>query len=78
MRLLCWVIGHNKTLERTLEDGFENYYTVCSQCGKRWLDTELCRPLPVKKKQEKQKQAPLQTVIVKQKARSKIPNIYLL
>lgn len=75
MRLLCWLIGHNKTLERKLERGFENYYTICTQCKKSWFNAELSKQLPVT---NVKKQVQLQTVIVKQKARSKQPNIYLL
>jgi len=41
MWLLCWIFGHNKMLERRLEDEYEKYFLVCSQCHKRWLHNEL-------------------------------------
>jgi len=30
------IIGHNKILEHRIEDGYDVYFTICSQCGKKW------------------------------------------
>ncbi len=32
----CMIIGHNKILEHRIQDGHDIYFTICSQCGKKW------------------------------------------
>jgi len=32
----CMIIGHNKILEHRIENGYDIYFTICSQCGKKW------------------------------------------
>jgi len=39
--ILCLITGHNKILERKKENGKEKYYTVCSQCNKKWYNKQL-------------------------------------
>jgi len=33
--------GHNKILEILHEDGHDKFFTICSQCKKRWLNEKL-------------------------------------
>jgi len=33
--------GHNKTLEILHEDGHDKFFTICSQCKKRWFNEKL-------------------------------------
>jgi len=37
----CIIIGHNKIMENWIEGGYNVYFTVCTQCGKRWRMKEL-------------------------------------
>jgi len=32
----CMIIGHNKVLEHRIEDGYDVYFTICTQCNKKW------------------------------------------
>jgi len=41
MRIICWFIGHNKMLEVRHEVGYIEYYDVCTQCHKSWLNKQL-------------------------------------
>ncbi len=35
------IIGHNKVLEHQIEDGYDVYFTICTQCNKKWKMKEL-------------------------------------
>lgn len=35
------VIGHNKILEHWIEGGYTVYFTVCTQCSKKWRMKQL-------------------------------------
>ena len=35
------IIGHNKILEHRIEDGYDVYFTICTQCNKKWKMKEL-------------------------------------
>lgn len=35
------IIGHNKVLEHWLEGGNDVYFTVCSQCKRKWRMKQL-------------------------------------
>ncbi len=37
----CMIIGHNKVLEHQIEDGYDVYFTICTQCNKKWKMKEL-------------------------------------
>lgn len=37
----CLVIGHNKILDRQFIQDYTAYFTLCSQCGKKWIMKEL-------------------------------------
>ena len=37
----CMIIGHNKVLEHWIEDGYDVYFTICTQCNKKWKMKEL-------------------------------------
>lgn len=37
----CMLIGHNKVLEHWIEGGYTVYFTVCTQCSKKWRMKEL-------------------------------------
>ena len=37
----CMIIGHNKVLEHRIEDGYDVYFTICTQCNKKWKMKEL-------------------------------------
>ena len=37
----CMVIGHNKILEHWLEGGNDAYFTVCTQCNRKWRMKQL-------------------------------------
>ena len=37
----CMIIGHNKVLEHWIEAGYTVYFTVCTQCSKKWRVKEL-------------------------------------
>jgi hypothetical protein len=37
----CLVFGHNKVLENWIEGGYRTYYSVCTQCERRWHQKEL-------------------------------------
>ena len=48
-RLFCLIFGHYKILQLKKEKGLSNYYTVCCQCNKRWLNKQLSdKPLKLK------------------------------
>lgn len=36
MELICLIAGHNKVLDVKHENGSSKYYTVCSDCHKKW------------------------------------------
>ncbi len=35
------IIGHNKVLEHRIEGGYDVYFTICTQCNKKWRMKEL-------------------------------------
>jgi len=37
----CMIIGHNKVLEYLIEEGYDVYFTICTQCNKKWKMKEL-------------------------------------
>ncbi|KAG2472445.1 MAG: hypothetical protein NPMRTH4_2010012 [Nitrosopumilales archaeon] len=37
----CMIIGHNKILEHKIVDEYDVYFTVCSQCEKKWKMKQL-------------------------------------
>lgn len=39
--LFCLVFGHNKILEVQRKNGYSKYYTLCTQCKKRWFNKQL-------------------------------------
>ena len=41
MRIICWFIGHNKILEVRHEVDYIEYFDVCTQCHKSWLNKQL-------------------------------------
>lgn len=47
MRLTCILTGHNKFLEKKIEDGHEIFYTVCSQCNQRKFNENLSDKPPI-------------------------------
>jgi len=32
----CMLIGYNKVIEHWIEGGYIVYFTVCTQCSKKW------------------------------------------
>lgn len=37
------IIGHNKILEHCIENGNDFYFTVCTQCDRKWKMTQLSK-----------------------------------
>jgi len=81
--LFCLIFGHNKILESSIEEGFLKYFSVCSQCHKKWLNKELSRivyvesiKIPVQK--ETKILESLMIRIRKPIHRKQITNIYVL
>lgn len=37
----CMIIGHNKVLEHWIEGGNDTYFTVCTQCNRKWRMKQL-------------------------------------
>jgi len=35
------IIGHNKVLENWIEGGYDVYFTVCTQCNRKWRMKQL-------------------------------------
>ena len=81
MRLLCWIIGHNKILEVQRRDEYVFYFDICSQCNKRWLNAQLSDEPKIAKPEIKKKQKvivhPEQKINNKQLVKIK-PNFYVL
>jgi hypothetical protein len=36
------IIGHNKILEHQIVDELDVYFTICTQCEKKWKMKQLC------------------------------------
>lgn len=51
---MCLIIGHNKILEEKHENGYSEFFSVCSQCNKKWFNEQLSEK-PVIHTQPKQK-----------------------
>ena len=83
MRFICWIIGHNKILESKHQDEYVFYFDVCSQCHKRWLNTQLsdkpkiAKPV-IEKKQSKIVQPNLQRERQKLMIQKVKANFYVL
>jgi hypothetical protein len=41
--ILCLIVGHNKVLHVNKEVGYFQYFTVCSQCHRKWLNNQLTK-----------------------------------
>ncbi len=42
------IIGHNKVLEHQIEDSYDVYFTICTQCNRKWKMKELSeKPLAI-------------------------------
>ena len=41
MRLICWLIGHNKIQEIRHRVNYIEYFDVCTQCHKSWKNKQL-------------------------------------
>ncbi|HET6516799.1 MAG TPA: hypothetical protein VFG25_01070 [Nitrosopumilaceae archaeon] len=39
----CMIIGHNKILQHWLENENDTYFTVCSQCDRKWKIKQLSK-----------------------------------
>jgi len=39
----CMIIGHNKILEHQIVDEYDVYFTICSQCEKKWKMKQLSK-----------------------------------
>ncbi len=37
----CMIIGHNKVLEHWIESGYDVYFTICTQCSRKWRMKQL-------------------------------------
>ncbi len=37
----CMIIGHNKVLEHWIEGGNDVYFTICTQCDRKWRMKQL-------------------------------------
>lgn len=82
------IIGHNKVLEHWIEGGYTVYFTICTQCSKKWPMKELSeKPKTVIKTHTIRMRAQGQRIsvvvapkiVVPKKAHKKqIVNIYLL
>ena len=55
MKLVCLIIGHNKILEEKHENGYSQFFNVCSQCNKKWFNEQLSEKPIIKKVSSKQK-----------------------
>ncbi len=66
MKLACILTGHNKFLEKKIEDGHEMFYTVCSQCNQRQFNENLSdkpKMQPVKKSIQVMQESVKQNII---------------
>jgi len=84
MRFICWFIGHNKILEVQHQDDYVFYFDVCSQCHKRWLNSQLsdkpkiAKPVIEKKQTKVIVQPNLQRIYQKQMIQKAKVNFYVL
>lgn len=39
--ILCLIVGHNKMVYVNEAKGYSQYFTVCSQCKRKWLNEQL-------------------------------------
>jgi hypothetical protein len=44
--ILCLIIGHNKVLQTKKYDMCYTYFSICTQCNKKWFDKHLSEKLP--------------------------------
>ena len=55
MKLTCLIIGHNKILDKKHENGYSEFYHVCSQCNKTWFNEQLSEKPKIQNTSSKQK-----------------------
>ena len=55
MKLTCLIIGHNKILEGKRENGYSQFFNVCSQCNKKWFNKQLSEEPKIQRVSSKQK-----------------------
>ena len=39
--LFCLAFGHNKILEKKTKNGYSTYFTLCTQCERKWNHKQL-------------------------------------
>ncbi len=62
--ILCLIIGHNKILKIKNEAGCSQYFTLCTQCHRRWINHQLSdKPHPSFKCHSIKIRAHIKTVI---------------
>ena len=81
--ILCLIVGHNKVLHVNNEGGYSRYFTVCSQCHRKWLNNQLTNKPRTSFKSESIKiRAQTKTIIIKSPQRKvqkkQAVNFYLL
>ena len=81
--ILCLIVGHNKILYANKTKGRSQYFTVCSQCQRRWFNEQLSdKPNSSFKSQSIKIRAHVKTIIVNVPQRKMIKkqtvNFYLL
>jgi len=84
----CLVIGHNKVLEHWIEAGYTVFFSVCTQCNKRWqikdlgINPKVVRKTHTIRMHAQGKQLPIniapKIVIPKKIHKKQSVNIYLL
>jgi len=84
----CMIIGHNKILEHKIVDEYDVYFTVCSQCEKKWEMKQLSeKPKAVVKTHSLKMRAQGQLISISAQPQITIPrntskkqfvNIYLI
>ena len=55
MKLTCLIIGHNKILDKKCENGYSEFFHVCSQCNKTWFNEQLSEKPKISNTTSKQK-----------------------
>lgn len=47
MLVICRIMGHNKVHIIRQEGDHKNYYDYCTQCHRKWFNTQLSEGTPV-------------------------------
>ena len=80
----CLIFGHNKILTTQNDSGYTKYYSECTQCQRKWLNSQLTKKShAVFQKTTIKMSAPAKTIVVKVPQVKKVPkksayNFYLL